>query len=634
MKRFAFLIISVWVSLHFVSAQTPLSQQLAQTAMNNWPDSFLIGNDKQAKWRYDQGVILKGIEEVWKQTGDGKWFQYIQKSMDFYVKHDGTIKGYKASEYNIDHVNNGKVLLLLYQVTEKAKYKKAADLLRTQLLSHPRTNEGGFWHKEIYPWQMWLDGLYMGQPFYAQYAGLFREDTVFNDIAKQFILMEKNARDPESGYLYHGYDESREQQWANKTTGRSPHVWGRAIGWYGMALVDVLDYFPQQHPQRAELVNILNRFAEMTVKLQDKKSGVWYDIPDMPTRAGNYKEASASCMLVYTLAKAVRKGYIDASYKKAAVAGYKGIKKEFFKLESGQLNLHGTVSVSGLGGKPYRDGSFEYYMSEPVIVNDPKGLGAAILCAAEMEKLEVTQTAKGKRVVLDRFFNSEKKKDITGREYYWHYVWNSWSHPGFALVQQSFERLGATVDNLDEAPTAANLANTDVYIIVDPDHLKDNPQPNYMTEAYAQTIADWVKDGGVLWLMANDSANCDLQYFNLLAGKFGMQFTNKSRNMVKNDVYEQGAIYIGSKNPVFKKRKVFLKEISTLLLTKPAKPVVTEGGDVIIAMAKHGKGVVLAVGDPWLYNEYVDGRRLPADFDNLGAAQDIAQWLLKNAKKK
>ena len=633
MKRTT-LLFFVFVLVQVASAQVPVSQQLAQTAISNWPDSFLIGNDKAAKWRYDQGVILKGVEQVWKLSGEGRWYEYIRKSMDFYVNNEGDIRGYKDTEYNIDHINNGKLLLLLYRVTEQAKYKKAADRLRTQLKTHPRTSEGGFWHKQIYPSQMWLDGLYMAQPFYAEYAKLFHDDSAFNDIARQFIVMEKNARDPQTGFLYHGYDESRTQQWADKTTGRSPHVWGRAAGWFGMALVDVLDFFPAEHPQRAELVNILKRFAAMATALQDKKSGVWYDIPNLPRRAGNYKEASASCMFVYTLAKAARLGYIDETYKKAAKKGFKGIEKEFLKKEDGRLNLHGTVSVSGLGGQPYRDGSFEYYMSEPVVVNDPKGLGAAILCAAEIEKLDVKQTGTGKRVVLDRFFNSEKKKDITGREYLWHYVWDGWSHPGFGLVQQSFERTGAVVANLDVAPTRENLANASVYIIVDPDHLKDNPQPNYMTEAFAETIAGWVKEGGVLWLMANDSANCELNNFNILARKFGMQFTNISRNMVQDDIYEQGAIVIEGKNPVFKPRKVFLKEISTLLLTAPARPVVSENGDVIIAMAKYGKGAVLAVGDPWLYNEYVDGRRLPIDFDNLGAAEDIADWLLKNAKKK
>ena len=221
-----------------------MSQQLALTAMNLWKDSFVLENDKEAKWRYDQGVILKGIEGIWNVTGQKKWFDYIQKSMDFYVREDGTIKGYKKDEFNIDHVNNGKLVLLLYRVTGKEKYRKAADMLRNQLKDHPRTSEGGFWHKKVYTNQMWLDGLYMGQPFYAEYAMLFHEDTAFNDIARQFILMERHSRDPKTGLLYHGWDESRQQQWADKTTGRSPNVWGRALGWYGMAMVDALDHEP------------------------------------------------------------------------------------------------------------------------------------------------------------------------------------------------------------------------------------------------------------------------------------------------------------------------------------------------------------------------------------------------------
>ena len=169
--------------------QKPYSQQMSQTAMNLWPDSFKLkpGN---ARWSYDQGVILKGIEGVWKLYGDVKYFNYIQHSMDFYVQENGTIKDYKREEFNIDHINNGKVVMMLYNVTGKEKYKKAIDNIRSQLNDHPRTKEGGFWHKKIYPWQVWLDGLYMGQPFYAEYAKLAKQDTVFNDIARQFINIE------------------------------------------------------------------------------------------------------------------------------------------------------------------------------------------------------------------------------------------------------------------------------------------------------------------------------------------------------------------------------------------------------------------------------------------------------------
>lgn len=615
------------------TSPAPLSQQMARTAMQLWPDSFLLQNDKVAKWRYDQGVILKGVEAIWKQTGEGKWFDYIQRSMDFYVQNDGSIKGYKAEEYNIDHVNNGKLLLLLFQVTGKDKYRKAATLLRDQLRTHPRTSAGGFWHKKIYPSQMWLDGLYMGQPFYAEYASIFHDDTAFADITRQFSLMERNARDPKTGLLYHGWDESRAQQWADKQTGHSPNIWGRALGWYGMALVDALDYFPDTYAGRDTMKAILQRFAKAVTNVQDPVSGLWYDIPDKPRETGNYHEASASAMLVYTLAKGVRKGYLPASYLVKARKGYEGIKKEFLQHNGDQLDLKGTVSVSGLGGTPYRDGSFSYYMSEPVVVNDPKGIGAFILCATEMELLEAPKTGAGKTVLLDRFFNSEKRKDAGGKNDYWHYTWTEWSHPGFAFFGNRFNKYGAKLANLDVAPTAENLRKASVYIIVDPDHVKDNPQPNYMTPEYATVISNWVKAGGVLLLMGNDSANCELKQFNLLAGKFGISFTDVSRNMVKDDVFSMGEVTVPAHNAVFKQRRMFLKEISALSVKAPAKALIEDKDGVIMAVATYGKGRVLVVGDPWLYNEYVDGRRLPASFDNLGAADDLAYWLLKQAKK-
>lgn len=633
LKRY--LILAALAMPAAMEAQQPLSQQLAQTAMQIWPDSFSVKPGGRARWSYDQGVILKGVEAIWMQTGDPKWFTYIQHSMDYYVKDDGSIYDYKPDEYNIDHVNNGKLLLTLYRVTGKEKYKKAIDQLRNQLRTHPRTNEGGFWHKKIYPYQMWLDGLYMGQPFYAEYAKVFHEDTTFNDIANQFIYMERHARDSKTGLLYHGWDESKQQQWADKKTGLSPNFWGRSLGWYGMAMVDVLDYFPANHPGRDSIVAILNRFVKAIVKVQDTKTGLWYDVVDKPKEAKNYKEASASCMLVYTLAKAVRLGYIPSSYLENAKRGYGGIKKEFIKNENGQTSLAGTVSVSGLGGKPYRDGSFAYYMSEPVVVNDPKGMGAFIQCAAEMEMVSSQATGKGKTVLLDRYFNSEKRKDVTGASVYWHYVWDERSYPGFSTLGNIFTRYGASLASLDVAPTSANLRNASVYIIVDPDHLKDNPTPNYVEDKDVKEIAEWVKAGGVLLLMANDSANCDLQHFNKLPKAFGIQFTDKSVNMVKNDQFEQGVVKPGAADDVFvTPAKMYLKEISTLTVNAPAKALDTKDGDVVIATAKYGKGSVLAVGDPWLYNEYLDGRKLPLEYANYAAAEDLVKWLLKKSTAK
>ena len=617
------------------TAENLVSRQMAANVMSNlWPDSFALEKNKPAKWQYDLGVILKGMEGLWKRTGDPQYFNYIQKMMDFYVDNKGSIKAYRPNDFNIDHVNNGKALLLLYRVTGKEKYWRAATQLRDQLRKHPRNSDGGFWHKKVYPGQMWLDGLYMGQPFYAEYAMLAEEDTAFNDIARQFILMEKHARDAKTGLLYHGYDETRQQQWANKTTGLSPNIWGRAMGWYAMALVDALEFFPADHPQRKELINILDRLTIAVGKVQDKNNGLWYQVLDKGGQKGNYVEASVSNMFVYTIAKGVRNGWLNAKYQPIADKAWKGIHKNFVKKDSaGNTILTGTVMVSGLGGKPYRDGSYEYYLSEPVINNDAKGIGAYLKAANEMDIQPLLKTAKGKTVMLDNYFNNEYRKEPMVKERSYHYTWDDMRNSGFSLMGNIFETYGANTATLRAAPTKKNLAKAKVYIIVDPDTEKETASPNFMNEASAQAIAEWVKAGGVLAVFTNDAGNAELDKINILMKKLGMSFNNNARNMVKNDVYEQGAINIAAGNPVFKTaKKVFLKEISTLNVSAPAKAIVAEGGDNIIATAKYGKGTVFAVGDPWLYNEYIDGRRLPLQFENYKATHDLVKWLLQQSK--
>jgi unsaturated rhamnogalacturonyl hydrolase len=617
----------------FAQKQT-VAQQLAATVMRLWPDSFSLQEGKPAKWQYDQGVILKGFEGIWKQTGDPLYFKYIQKCMDFYVDDAGNIKGYRPDEFNIDHVNNGKILLLLFRVTGKEKYWRAATKLRDQLRLHPRTSEGGFWHKKVYPNQMWLDGLYMGQPFYAEYAYLAKDDTAFNDITKQFILMERHARDAKTGLLYHGWDESKQQKWANKTTGLSPNFWGRAMGWYAMALVDALDYIPADHPNRDSVVGILNRLATSLKNIQDPKTGVWYQVLDKPTAKGNYVEASASSMFVYAIAKGVRKGYLKKDFQAVANKGYQGLLKQFIETgKNGNVNLKGTVSVAGLGGNPYRDGSYEYYISEKVITNDPKGMGAFLQAANEMEMQATLSVGKGKTVLLDNFFNNETRRDATGIVRSFHYTWDDMSNSGFSLVGNLFEQQGAKLATLHEAPTKENLSKAGMFIIVDPDTEKETPKPNYMNEQYATTIFNWVKNGGVLAVFTNDAGNSDLEKINILTQKFGIKFNNDNRNMVKNDQFEQGALSIATNDPVFKTaKKVYLKEISTLNLSAPAKAILQQGGDNIIALSKVGKGYVFAVGDPWLYNEYVDGRKLPLQYENFKAAQDLVKWMVTNSK--
>jgi unsaturated rhamnogalacturonyl hydrolase len=619
----------VLLLLSILAQAQPCSQKMAETVMTIWKDSMSMQPGRPVRWSYDQGVVLKGIEGIWKNTADKKYFDYIEKSMDHFVQEDGSILTYKPDEYNIDHLNCGRNVLFLYKVTGKEKYLKAVQLLRSQLKTHPRTNEGGFWHKKVYPYQMWLDGLYMGEPFYAEYAATFHEDTAFNDIAKQFILMEKHARNAKTGLLYHGYDESRQQKWADKKTGLSPHVWARAMGWYGMALVDVLEWFPKDHPKRDSLIGILNRFSTAITKCQDK-TGLWWDIVDMGGKEKNYLEASASSMIVYTLAKGVRLGYLPEKFIAAAQKGYNGIVSQFVKTEDGQVNLHGTVSVSGLGGNPYRDGSFEYYMSEKVVVNDPKGVGAFLQASNEIEMLPGLKMGKGKTVMLDNYFNQEFRKGPAGENEPFHYIWNEMDNNGYSLFGFVWNKYGVKTKSLTSAPTAKNLKGTDVYIIVDPDTEKETASPNYIQPQHIDAIYNWVKDGGVVLLFGNDSGNVEMDHFNQLAKKFGIQFNKDSKNKVTGSQYEMGAFSIPAHHFIFKTpKKIYIKEYSSQTITKPAAAVFKDGKTIVMSVAKIGKGTVFAIGDPWFYNEYFDGRKLPATFENYKAGEDLVKWAIK-----
>jgi unsaturated rhamnogalacturonyl hydrolase len=633
MRKLGFIAVLTFAFVLSKAQSKSYAAEMAKTVMTIWKDS--MSNGRPARWTYDQSVILKGIEGLWRATGEKKYFDYIQKSMDFFVDDNGNIRTYDLKDFNIDNVACGRNVLLLYNVTGKEKYLKAAQTLRQQLREQPRTNEAGFWHKKVYPYQMWLDGLYMAEPFYAEYAKTFHEDTAFNDIARQFILMEKNSVDKKTGLMYHGYDESRQQKWADKTTGRSSNFWGRAMGWYGMGLVDVLESFPVNHPKRNDLVQILNRFAKAVSKVQDSKTGLWWDILNMPGKDKNYLEASASSMFVYALAKGVRLGYLPQSYLATAKKGYDGILKTFIKEENGLSNLHGTVSVSGLGGNPYRDGSFDYYMSEKVVVNDPKGVGAFMQAASEMEMVPTLSYGKGKTVLLDNFFNNEWRKDATGTNIRYHYVWDDRMNSGFATLGDIFHSYGVQTKSLETAPTAKDLKSANIYIIVDPDTEKETTAPNYMNETFANAIADWVKAGGVLIVMANDKGNADLEHTNILTSRFGVKFNEDNYNLVQADKFEQGAVLVPANNSVFKTaKKVYLKEVSTLQLNPPANAVLTKEGKNIVAVAKYGKGSVFIVGDPWIYDEYADGRKLPSEFENFKAAQEIVKWAIDQSKKK
>lgn len=368
--------------------QEQWSVKLADSEIKRFPNAWMIEKTKKPKWGYTHGCVVKAMLDLYDHTADSTYYYYAKGYVDKLIHEGGKIDTYQMDKYNIDNINAGKVLFRFYADTKDERYKQAIDTLFLQMEKQPRTSEGGYWHKQIYPHQMWLDGLYMAEPFLANYAVTNNQPELFDDIILQFKLMDKNSYDPETNLFYHGWDESKEQAWADKTTGRSPNFWLRSIGWYAMAAVDVLDFLPKDHKDRDYLIDLVNRQAKGAAQWQDSLSGVWYQIPNLPNREGNYLESSGSAMFVAFLYKAARNGYIDNCYIAVADKGFEGIMNQFIQPEEdGTYSITNCCAVGGLGGTPrYRDGSFEYYMSEPVILNDPKSVAPFIWAAIEHEK--------------------------------------------------------------------------------------------------------------------------------------------------------------------------------------------------------------------------------------------------------
>jgi unsaturated rhamnogalacturonyl hydrolase len=404
------------------------------------------------------------------------------------------------------------------------------------------------------------------------------------------------------------------------------------MGWYMMALVDVLDYMPTNHPKRSILVNQLARLSAALLKIQDTKTGLWYQVPNFPGRKGNYFEASCSNMFVYAMAKGIRKGYLPKNYAGKVSKAYDGILKNFITKDAqGYIHIEKTVSVGGLGGQPYRDGSYEYYLSEPLKTDDLKGAGPFIMASLEMEIAKELAIGQGKKVVLDYYFNHEYKVSKSGKkEFNYFYTWEERKDRGYSLFATQLEQMGLKTDSLSVAPTFENLKNTNIYIIVDPDNLKESPTPNYVQAKDIDEIEKWVKQGGNLILLANDTTNCEIPKFNELAKRFGIEFVGPNLNFVQGTQWEQGAVYIPEAHPIFAPlKKIYVKEITQLKLSKTAKSILNIKDAVVMAEAQVGKGKVIALGDPWIYNEYLNNRRTPLEFENFKAAKKLIEYLLK-----
>ncbi|HUW92082.1 MAG TPA: glycoside hydrolase family 88 protein [Bacteroidales bacterium] len=369
-------------------ASEPWSVRMAESEMVRNPSLWMVDFVTEKKWNYTQGLEGLAFIRLSEVTGNEKYFEYAKGFADSLIDENGKIYKYDKTNYNIDQVNPGKMLFLLYDRTKDPRYETAIETLKEQLDSQPRTPEGGFWHKKIYPDQMWLDGLYMGAPFYAEYAARHNQPEIFEDVINQFRLVAKHTYDPATGLYRHAWDASGEMPWADTLTGQAPHAWGRAMGWFSMAIVDVLDFIPENQPGRDELITILQGMFEELVKIQDSQTGGWYQVLDRSGDQGNYIETSCTSMFTYSLLKGVRMGYLDTKFLINATKAYEGLINNFIVTGSdGLVSLTSICGVAGLGGNPYRDGTFEYYINEEIRVNDPKGVAPFIMASIEFESL-------------------------------------------------------------------------------------------------------------------------------------------------------------------------------------------------------------------------------------------------------
>lgn len=384
------------------------SEWMTFSEMKRVPESYMLDFSTKPKWSYVMGIELEAMLDTYIKYGDKAILDYCRMYTDKMIDNEGNITGYKLLDYNLDNIRTGHFVARLYEIMPEEKNLKAIHLLMSQLKDQPRTEaDGVFWHKAIYAYQVWLDGIFMGLPFHSLTARMLLEpeqaNKIFDDAVKQVTVTYNRTLDTETGLNRHAWDETHEMFWADKNTGLSQHCWGRAQGWYTMALIELLDAMPDNYNRRNEVVNLLKKDLDAVVRWQDKESGVWYQVMDQPGREGNYLEATCSAMFAYVLLKAARKGYVEPKYRIAGIKAYNGIIKNFIRVNpDSTISLTNCCSVAGLGPgmskkvlnaapnvkeNKRRDGSYEYYLSEPIRDNDAKGVGPFIWAALEVEQL-------------------------------------------------------------------------------------------------------------------------------------------------------------------------------------------------------------------------------------------------------
>ncbi len=523
-----------------------MSHREALAAIQRWPN----GAPAAAQGR-QPGLLMAGMDAVWLNTVDRRIFDYIQSAAGQIVGPDGAIDAGKTDANRGEDALLGRQLLLLYGVTRDRRYFTAA----TELYRRMIASSGAVQTPDQAAW---------AAPFLAGYAAAFHQPRALAGIAAK--LMQAGAR------------------------GGAEPV--RAMAWTMGSLVDALPFYGEYGSERDQLIGLLARDAVQAAQRQDAKTGLW--LAPAGETAKSAADLTASCLMVYALAKGVRLGYLPQSDLAPAHRAYKSILRDGIPA--------GTVEE----------------------------VGAFLLAGAEMENAANAQLGRGRKVVVDAWFNSQMHPDPTGRQIYFHYKWDDQSNDGFSLLGHIFRNFGARTGTLYVAPTAANLRHAQVYIVVSPDIPAKNPRPHYAQPEDGAQLAAWVRGGGVLVLLANDPANTDLTGLNRIAGQFGIHFNSVLRKHVLGQQYGAGKIVVEGNGPIFHRpHTLFMKDVCSIAVTAPAVSVLGENGETWMAVAKYGKGTVYANVDPWLYNEYIDGRKLPAIYDNYAAGVELVRWILE-----
>lgn len=396
MSRYFLFIIIISVLSLIVSCNSSGNKSGTQINSDKWSvkmantviarsDSLIHYVDGKPKWAYDVALLGMAIDRL--GNVDSKYSKYMEDWVNYFVNPDGSVTDYRLKEYNLDRIFPGRNVITVYNRYPEARYKIALDNFIEQLKTHPKTISGGYWHKNIYEWQMWLDGIFMASTYMAQYAYTFDAPEWYDVASSQTKMIYEKTLDPETGLLMHAWDESKKQAWCDPVTGKSHYPWSRAMGWYVMAIEDILDYLPADHRDRSDLIEILQTTCSALLKVRDRETGIWFQVLNEGGREGNYLEGSGSAMYAYAFAKGVRMGYLNKEYLNIANSAFDGILKELITVDkNGLLTFHNICGGCGLGGNPYRDGSYEYYINEKRIDNDTKGVGPFIMAAIELDR--------------------------------------------------------------------------------------------------------------------------------------------------------------------------------------------------------------------------------------------------------